>query len=172
MMNYYRAASDEVKRIGVLPENALPLLQGIPQVMPPQISDLHRSLAQWSKLGLSPGEVLPNRIWVDQDYALYFGFRNGSTPKPLMQTGLGLELASWLVLLTNWMETFVVIARARAIWSPNELAGALTFMTPAFLPPVVSQLNPDWDRVAIALATAIADGPLSGSPTDSHWQGT
>ena len=47
-----------------------------------------------------------------------------------------LRLASWFVLLDKWMETFVVIARARTVWSPNELATAMIFVNPLWLPPI------------------------------------
>jgi len=69
------------------------------------------------------------------------------------------------------METFVVIARARSIWTVGELGAALTFMTPAFLPArLVAQAPDNWARVALALATAVADGPLAGQSADRHWQ--
>ena len=60
------------------------------------------------------------------------------------------------------METFVVIARARAVWSVQELAGALTFTSKPFLPAALVYMPPDnWERVALALATAIGDGALA-----------
>ena len=43
-------------------------------------------------------------------------------PAPIAHVGLAQELAAWLVMLDKWMETFVVIARARAVWNADELA--------------------------------------------------
>jgi hypothetical protein len=84
---------------------------------------------------------------------------------------LALDLAAWLVLLDKWMETFVVISRARATWTPLELAGALRFTTPPYLPAPLTTEPPDnWTRVAHALSVAIVDGPLAGAPQDRHWQ--
>jgi hypothetical protein len=81
------------------------------------------------------------------------------------------ELAAWLVLLDKWMETFVVIARARSIWSVQELAGALTFTSRPFLPAAIVHMPPDnWERVAQALAQAVGEGPLRGSShLEKHW---
>jgi hypothetical protein len=69
------------------------------------------------------------------------------------------------------METFVVIARARAIWSVQELAGALTFTSKPFLPISLLYMPPDnWERVAMALANAVGDGALRGGvQSDQHW---
>lgn len=167
---YYVAQAENLYQTPKLPQNALPLIEGMERVLPPQISDLHLSLARWGNLNLSPGEITPSRIWLVPDGELYFLFGKNAVPKPLTQTGLAPEVAAWLVLMDRWMETFVVIARARSIWTPDELASALTFMTPAFLPPAVIEVNPQWEQVAEAVALAVADGPLKGSHSDKHWK--
>jgi hypothetical protein len=77
-----------------------------------------------------------------------------------MQVGLAPSLAAWFVMLDKWMETYVVLARARTIWSVDELCSALTFLTPAFLPDkLVAHPPNNWERVAQALAIVIADSP-------------
>ena len=140
-------------------------------LLPPLITTLHQHFQAWGQLGYSPGPVTPDRVWLGVDGRLAFFFARNATPKPLMQIGLAPDLAAWFVLLDKWMETFVVLARARAVWNGQELGGALTFITPAFLPSVLIARPPNnWARVAQALSIAIADGPLAGAPTDRHWQ--
>src|SRR2546423_1071069 len=85
--------------------------------LPPVITELHRNLHAWGATGYSPGPVIPNRVWLNAEGALAFSFAGMLAPKPLMQVGLAPDLAAWLVMLDKWMETFVVVARARAIWS-------------------------------------------------------
>lgn len=140
-------------------------------LLPPVISRLHASLHAWGELGLSPGPITPDRIWCNAEGALAFAFERGAAPPPLSHVGMAQELAAWLVLLDKWMETFVVIARARAVWSVQELAGALTFTSPPFLPAALVYMPPDnWARVAAALAEAVGDGELAGGPhAEQHW---
>lgn len=153
------------------PEDYRPFATVAPTLLPPQITELHRQLAAWAGVGYSPGPVLPNRIWIGPDSGLAWYFANGTRPRRLTHIGLHPTLAAWLVLLDQVMETFVVVARARSIWSPAELAGAMPFLTPAFLPPALVAAAPDqWRHLAIALASAVADGPLRGEPTNRHWQ--
>lgn len=142
------------------------------ELLPPVISRLHGSLHAWGELGLAPGPITPERIWCNTEGALAFAFERGAAPQPLTHVGLAQELAAWFVLLDKWMETFVVIARARAVWSVQELAGALTFTSPPFLPAALVYTPPDnWARVAAALAEAVGDGELMGGPrTEQHWQ--
>jgi hypothetical protein len=138
-------------------------------LLPPQVSILHEHFAAWRTAGYAPGPVIPARLWTAADGSL--AFAHAVMPQPLSRVGLAPDLAAWLVLLDKWMETFVVIARARAVWSPDELAGALSFTTTAYLPTELVQLSPEnSQRVATALASAIADGPLQGSPQNRHWQ--
>ena len=107
--------------------------------------------------------MLPDRLSVDPNDQLYFEFPKNTRPQPLTQIGPAPDLAGWLVLLDKFMETYVVIARARTLWTPAELAGALSFTTPALLPTTLVDTPPDnWQRVAQALAIAVADGPLKG----------
>jgi hypothetical protein len=69
-------------------------------------------------------------------------------------------------LLDKWMETFVIVARARQVWTPDELASAMTFVNPLWLPhALVAQPPNNWERVIRVLATAVADGPLQGAET-------
>uniref|UniRef100_A0A7C1FHZ4 Uncharacterized protein n=1 Tax=Caldilinea aerophila TaxID=133453 RepID=A0A7C1FHZ4_9CHLR len=145
------------------------------QLLPPFISQLHERLHEWGELGLSPGPITPDRIWCNVagsgEAQLAFRFEPGLSPRPLTHVGLAQELAAWFVLLDKWMETFVVIARAREIWTVQELAGALTFTSKAFLPTALLHMPPDnWQRVAMALAIAVADGELQkGAHAEKHW---
>lgn len=143
------------------------------RLLPPIITSLHESLYRWQQAGLDPGPLTPDRIWIDSAGALALAFKRDQNPEPLGHVGLAPALAGWLVCLDKWMETFVVIARARSVWTPTELAGALTFTTPALLPPPLLQLPPvdNWERVARGLAVAVADGPLQGTPSNRHWEG-
>lgn len=141
---------------------SLPIDQASQHLLPSVISDLHRSFKAWGDAGLSPGQIVPDRTWVSPNGDLSFSFASGNQPRPLAaNVGQAPDLAAWLVLLDKWMETFVIVARARTLWSLDELGGALSFTTPAFLPPALIALQPDnWQRVARALATALADGQL------------
>ncbi|MEZ4709670.1 MAG: hypothetical protein R3A44_20845 [Caldilineaceae bacterium] len=172
-MAYFWIENANLQESGRLPKGAQPFAQAAPRLLPPQISALHQAFYQWGSLGFSPGAMRPARIWLASNSTPIFQFANGRRPQPLMQVGLARELAAWLVLLDGHMETFVVIARARALWTVDELAHALVFMTPAYLPPELTNVAipvHQWQRTAQALATAVADGPLAGAPTDRHWK--
>ena len=135
------------------------------ELLPPVISQLHASLHAWGELGLSPGPITPDRIWCNAEGALAFAFEHNAAPQPLSHVGIAQELAAWLVLLDKWSDTDVVIIRARAVWSVQELAGALTFTSKPFLPAALVYMPPDnWARVAAALAEAVGDGALAGDP--------
>lgn len=168
-MSYFFIQHHKLVHTQQPPAGMQPLTQGTAWLLPPLISQLDRNFQAWGTLGLSPGPVTPARVWLSADGDLAFaGYQR---PKPLLAIGLAPDLAAWLVLLDKWMETFVVVARARALWNVQTLAGALSFMSPAFLPPALVATPPNnWARVAQALAIALADRPLSGSPTDRHWQ--
>ncbi|MFN8486875.1 MAG: hypothetical protein U0350_04730 [Caldilineaceae bacterium] len=170
-MSYFFVQDQELQNSTQPPVGMEPLPKRIDWLLPPLITDLHRSFKMWGATGYSPGPVSPDRVWFAKDGRLAFTFPRNAAPKKLMDVGLAPDLAAWLVLLDKWMETFVVVARARALWDVQALVGALTFMTPAFLPrALVVQPPNNWARVAQALAAAIADGPMSGAPNNRHWQ--
>ena len=170
-MRYFFVQAQTIESSNQPPAGMELLAQRTDLLLPPLITDLHRSFNAWGASGYAPGPVTPDRVWFARDGRLAFAFSRNAAPKKLMDVGLAPDLAAWLVLLDKWMETFVVVARARALWNVQELAGALTFMTPAFLPrALVIQPPNNWMRVAQALATAIADGPLAGAPNNRHWQ--
>lgn len=131
------------------------------ELRPSVVAKLHESLHAWGELGLSPGVLTPDRIWCNTDGALAFSFEGDNTPRPLAHVGMAQELAAWFVLLDKWIETSVVIEHARALWTVQELAGALTFTARPFLPPALIYMPPDnWERVAAALANTVVDGAL------------
>ncbi len=138
--------------------------------LPPLVTELHQSLAAWGALGHRPGPLTADRVWVGSGGTLIVFDPPGQLPLPLLHIGMAPELAAWLVLLDKWMETFVVMARARSVWTHIELAGALTFLNPTYLPAaLVAQPPNNWERVARAVAIAVADGPLAGEPSNRHW---
>ena len=161
---YFEAENGQLVATVTLPAGAAPIATVQQQMLPPQITELHRRFRAWGDAGMSPGPVTPARTWCGADGRLYFKFAENDSPQALTHVGLARELAAWLVMLDLWMETFVIVARARTVWSTGELAAALSFTTPSFLPPalVTSGANP-WQRVALALARAAAEGPLAGA---------
>ncbi len=168
-MSYYSVVNGVVHRKNLPPPGAKPLKHNLKLLLPPLITELHQALRAWGTVGVTPGPLLAKQIYFNQggDLAIYLD----APPSPLLQVGLAPTLAAWFVLLDKWMETYVVLARARTVWSVAELCGALTFLTPAFLPAKLINHPPDnWERVAQALAIIIADDPLAGTPTDRHWQ--
>ena len=59
------------------------------------------------------------------------------------------------------METYVVLARARTVWSAQQLAAALPFLSPCMLPRPFAQLPPDnWEEVAYGLAATVLDATV------------
>jgi hypothetical protein len=150
-----------------IPVGMRPIGRDPERLLPPRITELHRNFAAWGMIGLSPGPIVPQRVWIDEKGIPAFAFPDTIEPRPLTHVGLAPDLAAWLVLLDKWMETFVVVARARAVWDVAELAGALTFAAPAFLPRALVLTPPENStRVARSLAQAVADGPLAGEPLD------
>ena len=161
---YFEAENGQLVATVTLPAGAAPIATVQQQMLPPQITELHRRFRAWGDAGMSPGPVTPARTWCGADGRVFFEFAENHSPQPLTHVGLARELAAWLVMLDLWMETFVIVARARTVWTTGELAAALSFTTPGFLPPALATTgaNP-WQRVALALARAAAEGPLAGA---------
>ncbi|MCE7981080.1 MAG: hypothetical protein DYG89_07810 [Caldilinea sp. CFX5] len=170
-MAYYSIAQQRLHHQEETPAGFRPLKHNLGLLLPPLVSELHVSFRAWGELGYSPAPLAPKRVYLNAAGQLAFWFDDEYKPQPLSQVGIGPDLAGWLVLLDKWMETYVVIARARTTWNLRELASALSFVTPAFLPTRLVAHPPDnWERVALALALTIADGPIQGTPTNQHWQ--
>jgi hypothetical protein len=141
-----------------------PIAAAVATLLPLSVTGLQQSFYAWEALGLSPGQIVADRVWCNQDGALAFYFPAAHPPQPLTHVGLARELAAWLVLLDKWLETVAVVTRARALWGSEALGGALSFTTPAFLPPALVAQRPDnWERVANALAAAIAENTHAGA---------
>ncbi len=171
-MDYYSIEQQRLICSKKPPLGMKPLKHNLARLLPPLIGALHTSFHAWSLAGYSPGPITPNRVYVNEQGSIAFDFDDGCRPLPVAQRGAGPDLAAWFVLLDKWMETYVIIARARMVWNLHELASALAFLTPAFLPVRLAAHPPNdnWERVAVALSITLADGPLRGTPTDQHWQ--
>ena len=134
-------------------------------LLPPAVTELHRGFHAWEALSLSPGPIIAERVWCDAEGNLAFYFAAAQPPATLTHVGLARELAAWLVLLDKWLPTGVVVTPAHLLWGADALGGALSFTTPAFLPPALVAQRPDnWERVANAMAAAIAQ-PNHSLPT-------
>ena len=175
-MSYFSVVDGSLHHTMLPPEDAVRVADGPPFLLPPLISAAHAAFKAWGDAGWSPGPLTPARVWLTPAGVPVVEFRGTQRPAPILHVGVAPDLAAWLVMLCQSMEIFVVIARARAVWTPEELAGALSFMTPAYLPPALvrrSGVDGDaalWTAVASALAQAVADGPLAGTHQDRHWQ--
>ena len=160
-MPYSYIQDDQLVSTAQPPVGAQRLAQLSSSLQPPIITALHRSLYRWGELGKRPGLLIANRVWATPEGTLVVHFEEGAAPYPLLHVGMAPDLATWFVLLDKWMETFVVVARARTVWTPAELAAAIPFVNPLWLPkPLVAQPPINWVRVARALSSAVADGPL------------
>jgi len=169
-MAYYSIINGKLVVSAEPPEGAKPFKHQLRLLLPPLVTELHKSIRAWSIAGYSPGAIWTRRIYFNERGLITFRFLNGSKPQTVMAIGGAADLAAWLVLLDMWMETFVVLARARTVWSIAELTAALPFVTPAYLPDKLVAHPPDnWERVARALALSLADGQLAGTPTNRHW---
>ena len=175
-MSYFSVVDGSLHHTMLPPDDAARLADGPVFLLPPLIGAAHAAFKAWGDAGWSPGPLTPAHVWLTPGGTLAVEFRGTARPAPILHVGVAPDLAAWLVMLCQSMEVFVVIARARAVWTPEELAGALTFMTPAYLPPAL--VRPAgaagdtalWATVASALAQAVADGPLAGAHQDRHWQ--
>jgi len=146
------------------PPHSRPIATAAAWLNPPLISNLHNHFARWTTAQVSPGPVIPHRLWIDQDGGIAFRFV-ADAPVAMPAVGAGEALAQWLVLISKWMEIHVVLARARTVWPLAELVGALTFTTPSLLPRQLVQFPPDnWEQVARGLAASIAEGGLPAGP--------
>ncbi len=146
------------------PQDVRPLGQALEWRQPSPVGELHQAFRRWIRAGYSPGPLSPERVWVDAGGWLAIRFGLGRRPGPLDAVGSGIHLAAWLVLLDHFVDTPVVIARARLVWSTGELAEALSFTAPAFLPSaLVRPGTSHWEAVAHALAHVVGDRPLGGS---------
>ncbi len=144
------------------PEHSRPIPAAVEWLRPALISDLHRGFARWTVANMSPGALTPQRLWIDRAGLVAVRFASGA-PSPRPAVGACEALAQWFVLLDKWMETYVVLARARSVWSVAELAGALPFTTPCLLPRSLARIPPNnWERVARGLAAIVIDSPLAG----------
>ncbi len=160
-MPYYFVREAHLVATPQPPVGAQRLAQLGNSLLPSVITELHRSLHQWGVLGKRPGLLTIDRVWAIPEGTLVIYFEEGQAPYPMLHVGMAPDMATWFVLLDKWMETFVVIARARAVWTPNELASAMTFVNPVWLPKsLLAQPPNNWVRVVRALAVAISDGPL------------
>jgi hypothetical protein len=165
-MPYYFVRDNSFVAAPQPPEGAQRLALLGNSLLPPVITELHRSLHKWGTLGKRPGLLTADRVWATPEGTLIVYFEEGQAPYPLLHVGMAPDLATWFVLLDKWMETFVIVARARTVWTPNELASAMTFVNPLWLPKtLVVQPPNNWARVVRALAVAVADGSLQGTPT-------
>ena len=131
------------------------------ELTPAAVAALHRAFYAWLDTGFSPGPVLPERIWLHDEGALAFHFEADRQPNRQPPVQLAPDLAAWLLLLDKWMDTYLVIANAREVFSVAQLAGALSFLSAAYLPPeLLRSATNQCETVATAVALAVADGPL------------
>ena len=143
------------------PPLSRPIATAAEWLTPPIVSNLHSHFARWTSAKVSPGPVIPHRLWIDQHGEAAFRFADGG-PASMPEVGAGEALAQWLVLISKWMEIHVVLARARTVWSHSLLLGALPFITPSLLPRQLAHFPPDnWEQVARGLAAIIAEGAVA-----------
>jgi hypothetical protein len=180
-MPFYFVRDDRLVVSRRPPAGAQPLAHLGASFLPPLVSDLHQSLRAWGTLGKRPGLLTAERAWATAEGTLVVHFEACQAPYALLHVGIAPDLATWFVLLDKWMETFVVVARARTVWTPHELATAMIFVNPMWLPrALVAQPPHNWLRVVRALAVAVAEGPLQDKPSqrrpsqrrpsNRHWQ--
>lgn len=153
-MRFWMIAQGRLRRMVAMPQGMTPIVNIPPEQLAAEIGLLHLALQEWMRQQLSPGPLVAARVFVGAGGQLAFSADDESEPQPLMvHVGPSLDLAGWLLLLDKWVETERVLQSARAVWSAQELAGALPFMTPAFLPAELVNLPP---QNAATLARAVS----------------
>lgn len=165
MPSYYVVEQGKLNSTLQPPIGLMPIAHGHAMLQPPLMVRLHRSFRAWGEAGYSPGPITPQRVFAGAEGQLAFSFAEGQHPARLMQNvGAAQDLAAWLVLLDKWAGTQNVIEQAQAVWSPQQLASALPFVTPAFLPGTLVAYPPaNWVRVARAIAYTLAPEAPAGS---------
>jgi hypothetical protein len=163
-MLYVTVDQGRVSRKMAPPDGSVPIHQAGMMLDEALVTALCVKMRAWGDAGLSPGAITPQRVHVGLDGALAFEFveRTGPSAVP-SNVGASPDLAGWMVLLDKWVETAAVVASALKVWSTGELAGALPFVTPAFLPDALVVWPPvNWARVARALADVAASDEMAG----------
>jgi hypothetical protein len=157
MSSYFVVDEGRLRSTIQPPVGLIPIVHGHAMLLPPLAAHLHRNFRTWGNAGFSPGPITPQRVFIGSEGQLAFSFADGQMPNGLLaNVGAGPDLAAWLVLLDKWMATQDVIESARALWSTQELATALPFVTPAFLPASLVSFPPqNWVRTARAIALAL-----------------
>ena len=118
-------------------------------LLPPLVTEMHRNFRAWGDAGFSPGPIEPARVFVTPKGELAFAFSESGSPESQLpqrlaaNVGAARDLAGWLLLLDKWMESFVVLARARHVWTPAELASALPFVAPIYQPASLIEMAPE-----------------------------
>jgi len=161
-MRFWIAGEGGLQRAASLPAGMVLWSQARPERLRVQLGAMHQSLRRWAELRLSPGPIVPARVHVgDQGQLAFSADDDGEPGRLLVNVGSSPDLAGWLVLLDKRLETESVLQTARSVWSTAEMAGALPFVTPAFLPrELVATLPDNWLRVARGLAALVAEPVL------------
>jgi hypothetical protein len=158
-MPYWIAQQGSLQRMAS-PSPAMRLIAQLRAAeLQPLLPSLHAGLRAWADLRLSPGPIVPSRVLVDSAGQVAFRSPDDAEPLPLLvNVGAAPDVAAWIVLLDKSVETQPVVATAKQVWTHQELATALPFVTPAFLPAELLGQPPDnWLRVARALAAVAAE---------------
>lgn len=154
---YYFTASQGLTATSSPPLQSRPLAQATQWIVPQRLEALHRSFSAWGFANRSPGIVSPERIWLTETGLVAFHFKHREQPAQQSAVGGYAGIAAWLVLLSKYTDLSAVLRSADAVWSTNELAGALAFTTPALLPVGVLRVAPaNWEAVAAALAARVS----------------
>lgn len=161
-MRFWMIEQGRLRRMVAMPQGMTPIVNVEPARLAGQIETLHRAMQQWAQIEISPGPLTAARVFVGGDGFVAFSADDESEPLPLMaHVGPSQDLAGWLVLLDKWVDQERVLQSARTVWSAQELAGALPFMTPAFLPAELVNLPPqNCAEMARALSALLVQPPV------------